>query len=230
MHSPDRRYWWDGAVWVLAVSADGRLWFDGREWVSNPLRAPAHRREPTKWTRPLQLLVVAVAVLSSISVVATLPYALSVMPPTVVYGPADVPPAEAQQMIQSSRVFMTASFIAAVAFGVGIMIVMIVGALYRWMWAFWLALVMFGLSTIGIILASGFGLLASVGVTLPGPPGPTTAHVPPVPAGLQISGWLLNAAETLTFILLLIAAVRIGPWGCRNEIAEDPSPPSARPG
>lgn len=31
-HTPDRRWWWDGARWVPAFSDDGRRWFDGVAW------------------------------------------------------------------------------------------------------------------------------------------------------------------------------------------------------
>jgi hypothetical protein len=156
---------------------------------------------------------------------ATLPYVMSVMmQPTIVFAPADVPPAEAQQLLQNVRVFMTATVIASFATVVVITILMIVGALRRWTWAFWVALVIFGLSAFGVVLEAILGLLSLIGVTLPAPPGAVPVQAPPKPVVLQISGWLLNAVETLTFVLMLIAAVRIGPWACRNEIAEDLPP------
>ncbi len=77
MHSPDRRYWWDGSKWSLAVSADGGLWFDGQNWVANPLRPPARRRVPTKWSLPLQWLVIAVTVFGFALFAATVPVAVS---------------------------------------------------------------------------------------------------------------------------------------------------------
>ena len=35
-HSPDRRWWWNGATWVPACSPDGSLWWDGRQWTRVP--------------------------------------------------------------------------------------------------------------------------------------------------------------------------------------------------
>src|SRR5215831_12708582 len=62
VHSPDRRYWWDGRRWQLAVSPDGHQWFDGTRWMPNPLAPPRVWNRPTGWTRPLQVAVVALTV------------------------------------------------------------------------------------------------------------------------------------------------------------------------
>jgi hypothetical protein len=168
---------------------------------------------------------VAIGALSSVSIIASIPYVLSVMPPpTVVFAPADVPPAEAQHMLESVQLFTTATIVLVAAISVCITILMIVGALRRWTWAFWVALVIFGLGAFGTILGAILSLLSLIGVTLPAPPGAVPVQAPPEPVVLQIGGWLLSAAETLTFVLMLIAAVRIGPWACRNEIAEDLPP------
>jgi hypothetical protein len=127
-------------------------------------------------------------------------------------------------MLESVQLFTTATIVLVAAISVCITILMIVGALGRWTWAFWVALVIFGLGAFGTILGAILSLLSLIGVTLPAPPGGVPVHVPPEPVVLQIGGWLLNVAETLTFVLMLIAAVRIGPWACRNEIAEDLPP------
>jgi tetratricopeptide (TPR) repeat protein len=48
--SPDRRYWWDGSVWLnadasaptnAARSSDGNWWWDGTEWRPVPITAAA---------------------------------------------------------------------------------------------------------------------------------------------------------------------------------------------
>ena len=63
--SPDGMYYWDGQQWVSTLSHDGRTRWSGTAWVptgqvyGTPAFRPAERtkREPTSWTRPLQLTV-----------------------------------------------------------------------------------------------------------------------------------------------------------------------------
>src|SRR5260370_35436956 len=45
------------------VSADGQFRWDGQQWV--PL--PTNYREPTSWTRPMQLITAALFAISAIS-------------------------------------------------------------------------------------------------------------------------------------------------------------------
>src|SRR6266851_2278917 len=45
------------------ISADGQFRWDGQQWV--PL--PANYREPTSWTRPMQLITAALFAISAIS-------------------------------------------------------------------------------------------------------------------------------------------------------------------
>lgn len=164
MHSQDRRYWWDGSSWRLAVSANGRLWFDGREWVSNPLRPPVRRRVSKRWTHPLQWLVVIVAVLSFALMIAEISFTLSMISAIPQTLPEGITPAEAELWLRVTLIAM-----GLIAFG--LLILVVVGALRRWTWAFWLALVLNGLGTVLIVLSFVFGLLALVGVTFPGPSG-----------------------------------------------------------
>jgi hypothetical protein len=55
LHTPDRRWWWNGTTWIGAYSADGRWWFNGFRWT--PV-APAWRR----WTFPTGLITVGLGV------------------------------------------------------------------------------------------------------------------------------------------------------------------------
>ncbi len=63
--SPDGMFLWDGRQWVSTLSPDGRSRWNGTTWVptGNALGVPAYHapgqslREPTSWTRPLQLMV-----------------------------------------------------------------------------------------------------------------------------------------------------------------------------
>ena len=56
---------------VGQISADGQFRWDGQQWI--PL--PANYREPTPWTRPMQLISAALFALSAvISVISTFIY------------------------------------------------------------------------------------------------------------------------------------------------------------
>jgi hypothetical protein len=187
---------------------------------------------PTKWTVPLQWLVVAVTVLSLGLFVATAPFVLSLisaMPQPVVVGPG-VSPSEAEQMASSFRVFAVATFAVEALIGFGLFVLVVMGALRRWGWAFWLALALYGLGAVGPVVGVIFHLLALIRVTVPPPPGAAPAHVPPEPFALVVAGGVVSVGQVLTFVLMLVAAIRIGPWACRREVAEEAPPGQQPPG
>lgn len=207
MHSPDRRYWWDGNVWRQAVSPDGRLWFDGAEWRPNPLRPPGRPRVPTRWTRPLQVAVVAVTLLGFGSFVAALPLVASMPIP----------------IDETERQFMVASLVfQAVVFGAAATLI-VVGSVGRWRWMFWAVLGVLGLNVVGVLVP----LLLGVAGLLPTrpPPGvilliPRPPHMPMV---IGAGGTLAQAAVPGLFVAMLVAGVRIGPWACRRAAAVAPA-------
>ncbi len=172
MHSPDRRYGWDGSKWSLAVSPDGRLWFDGQRWVPNPLRPPARRRAPTRWTRPLQELAIAVAVLGFGLFVGAVPFRLEqigALPPPALPPSAGVSPGEAERIAQVARSVAIGSLVIEGLIGLVLLVLIVVGALRRWRWAFWLALVLNGLGGLGLVMGALLGGLLLAGPGLPPP-------------------------------------------------------------
>lgn len=224
VHSPDRRYWWDGSQWLLAVSRDGQLWFDGTEWRPNPLTPPGIPLVPTRWTRALQAAVVAVTLLGFGSFVATLPLIASMPTPTVVVVPEGTSPEAAARFTQTMRPVMVASliFMAAIFGAVAALIVM--GTIRRWLWMFWVVLVLLGLNMLVNVLMP---LLLRVAGLLPAtpPPGVIPSRPPPVPMVVSVVGELVLAAAVVLFVAMVVAALRIGPWACRKAAEVAPAGP-----
>jgi hypothetical protein len=226
VHSPDRRYWWDGSEWRLAVSRDGQLWFDGTSWVPNPLKPPGLPRLPTRWTRPLQAAVVAVTLLGFGSFVATLPLVASMPTPTLVLVPEGTSPEDAARFAQTMRPVMVASLIfQAVLFGV-VAALIVIGSIRRWRWMFWAVLVLLGLNVVGLLIPLLLGVAGLMPVTPP--PGVIPTRPPPVPMVVGVAGTLAEAAAAVLFVAMVVAGVRIGSWACRRaaEVAPATGPPS----
>lgn len=218
VHSPDRRYWWDGRKWQLAVSPDGHQWFDGTRWIPNPLAPARVWDRPTRWTRPLQIAVIALTVIGFATFVWTTALAASAIPgPVVVAG--DVSPAQAAQLSRSFRASMIAGLVLNGVVLLALVALIVVGAMKLWRWAFWLTLVGFGL----VITVPLVGLAASVLIPIPRPPAGTMPPVPTFPLALGLANMLVLPATLLLFIWMLVVAVRVGPWGCRKAVEEQPN-------
>ncbi len=56
----------------------------------------------------------------------------------------------------------------------------------------------------------------------------TAARLPRPPVALALVGDVLNLAQLMTFVVMLLAAVRIGPWACRYEASEEVAPGPGR--
>lgn len=215
MHSPDRRYWWDGKEWQLAVSPDGHQWFDGTRWIPNPLAPPRVWYRPTRWTKPLQVAVIAVTVIAFATFVWTVALMVSTVPaPVVLIG--DVSPAQAAQLSQSFRASMIAGLVVNGVVLLALVVLIVAGALKRWRWMFWFTLVGFGLFLIGPLV----GLFMSVLIRIPRPPAGTIPPVPTFPLALRLASILVLPAVLLLFIWMLVVAVGVGPWACREAIEE----------
>ncbi len=66
-------YYWDGQRWVSTLAPDGRHRWSGTEWVRvermaylAPSQSRPSLREPTNWTRPLQIAIAARYAVSAI--------------------------------------------------------------------------------------------------------------------------------------------------------------------
>ncbi|MGA8923583.1 MAG: hypothetical protein WB682_10600 [Candidatus Dormiibacterota bacterium] len=220
--SPDGMYYWDGQQWLSTLSLDGRNRWNGEAWVPTGPPSPAMSyqqpqpsvRQPTSWTRPLQLTVAAWYGLSAL-------YALSL--PFWMAGPmtqavkqsinqsiqrqqqlnptVSPPPPGLADTISSMIGGIT--WVAAI-FGVAICLVVIIGALNRWTWLYYVLLVFLGLSAISLPInlvsaAGGSALSGASGFSMP--------------AWTYWLGLVTSIPSAALFVWMLIALVRRGPWG-----------------
>ena len=178
------------------ISADGQFRWDGQQWV--PLERSY--REPTPWTRPMQL---AAATLFGISVIS------SIMT-TLIFVNHDtmVKALRAQQVSLPSGTSIDDLANISVAFTYGIVvffavleIVAAIGSYLGWRWMFWAALVLFGLSGI-----SAFTNLAALG----------SPDRSAVPIGGLIASELFSLLSLAMFIWMLIGAIKYGPWAMKR--------------
>jgi hypothetical protein len=211
-------YYWDGQQWVSTLSHDGRTRWNGSAWVpAGQMSGPpmyqqpqVTRREPTSWTRPLQYAVAGFYALQALYSL-TLPFWMS--------GPVSQamtqsmerqqqlnprgspPPAEVASMMTS--MMSVALWIAAVG-ALAISVVVIIGALKRWTWMYYVVLVFLGLSTISaplnlISAATGSSMNAAPGFSLP--------------TWTYAVGAIVAIPTAALFVWMLVALVKRGPWG-----------------
>ena len=219
--SPDGLYYWDGTQWQSTLSHDGRTRWNGSEWVATQGTgswpgakvAPAGIREPTSWTRPLQYAVAGWYVLSAIYAVS-LPFWMS--------GPMsqamNVSIQRQQQLnpqasplpdnFASTMGSVTTGVLWVVAvIAVVICLVLVIGALRRWTWVFYVVLVFLGLGAISapvdlIDAISGSSISAASGFNLP--------------SQFYWAGVLVSIPDIALFVWMVIALARRGPWAMRR--------------
>jgi hypothetical protein len=181
---------------VGQVSADGQFRWDGTQWV--PI--PRGEREPTPWTRPMQLAVAGFFVLETAFSVLTAALFInhdSMLRVMQAQGTSIPAGTDINTIINVSIVF---AWVVVAVIGV-IELVTALGSYLRWRWMFWVALVLLAFGAIGAITNLN-----------------TFAHPQssPVPVwGVAISE-LLSIASLALFIWLLIGAIRYGPWAMKK--------------
>src|SRR5713226_7528529 len=171
------------------ISADGQFRWDGQQWV--PLAA--NYRQPTPWTRPMQLISAAVFAISAIASV--------VVAFVFINHDSMLRAIKASSPPSGTDLETAVNFGVAIAFGVVIFfalceLVAAAGSFLGWRWMFWAALVLFGLN--GISVFTNLGPLSR----------PDTSAVPVT--GLWISE-LFALLSLALFVWMLIAAIRYGP-------------------
>ncbi len=178
------------------ISADGQFRWDGQQWV--PL--PANYREPTSWTRPMQLITAALFAISAISgVLITIAFVNHDSVLRAIH-------AQGTQIPVSTSVDTVVNITIGVTYGVAIFfsllyLVAALGSYLGWRWMFWAALVLYGLS--GITVFTNIGSFAN----------PDRSPIPV--AGLIISE-LFAVLGLAMFVWMLVAVIKFGPWAMKK--------------
>ncbi|HSS60242.1 MAG TPA: hypothetical protein VLK30_02155 [Candidatus Limnocylindrales bacterium] len=181
---------------VGQVSADGQFRWDGVQWVPIPRGV----REPTPWTRPMQLAVAAFFALEAAFSVVT--SALFINHDSMLR----VMQAQGTSIPQGTDINTVINISIFFAWAVVIVIALLelfgaLGSYLGWRWIFWVALVLLGLGAIGAVTNLG-----------------TFAHpdTSPVPTwGVAVSE-LFSIASLGLFVWMLIGVIRFGPWAMKK--------------
>lgn len=178
------------------VSADGQFRWDGQQWV--PI--PKGEREPTAWTRPMQL---AAAALFAIDAVASVAFSLifethSAMVQVLKQQNSQLPPGMTiDQLADTAR----AVAIGVVVFIAVLALVAAVGSFLGWRWMFWAALVLFAFG--------GIGALTNIAAL-------TNPSSSAYPVWVLVVNELISIASAAMFVWMLIAAIKYGPWAMKK--------------
>jgi hypothetical protein len=178
------------------VSADGQFRWDGYQWV--PI-APG-TREPTPWTRPMQLAAAglfAVEAVSSVIVTVAFVNHDSMLKAINAQG-TKIPAGTSVDTIINIAI---ASTIGVVVFWAVCQLVGAVGSYLGWRWMFWAALVLFGLG--------GLGALTNLATLFR----PDTS---PIPLPAELVSELLSILSLALFVWMLIGMIKFGPWAMKK--------------
>jgi hypothetical protein len=181
---------------VGQVSADGQFRWDGVQWV--PI--PRGTREPTPWTRPMQLATAAFFTVNALFAVVT----------SLIYINHDtmlrVLQAQGTSIPQGTDIntVINISIFFAIAVVVVIAVLELVAALgsyLGWRWMFWAALVLLALGAIGTV--TNLGNFARPDAS-------------PIPTwGLAVDE-VFSVGSLALFVWLLIGVIRFGPWAMKR--------------
>lgn len=181
---------------VGQVSADGQFRWDGLQWV--PI--PRGEREPTPWTRPMELAVAGFLVVETVFSVLTSALFVnhdSMLRVMQAQGTSIPAGTDINTVIDISIVF---AWVVVAVIGV-IELVAALGSYLGWRWMFWVSLVLLAFGALGAVTNIN-----------------TFAHPQssPIPTwGVAISE-LLSIASMGLFVWLLIGAIRFGPWAMKK--------------
>jgi hypothetical protein len=178
------------------VSADGQFRWDGQQWV--PI--PRGEREPTAWTRPMQLAAAGFLVFETLFSILTSALFInhdSMLKVMQAQGTSIPAGTDINTIISVSIVF---AWVVVAVIG-AIQLVAALGSYLGWRWMFWVVLVLLAVGAIGAVTNLN-----------------TFAHPQssPVPTwGVAVSE-VLSVASLALFVWLLIGAIRYGPWAMKK--------------
>ena len=178
------------------ISADGRFRWDGQQWV--PLASGL--RQPTPWTRPMQIAAAALCVLTAVvGVIFTLIFVNhdSMLAAIKAQG-TTIPSGTSVDTVVNLAIAGTIGF---VIFFAVLELVGAVGSYLGWRWMFWAVLVLFAFD--------GLGALTNLGVVFQ----PTKS---PFPIAPLLINEVLSVAGLAMFVWMLIGLIKFGPWAMRK--------------
>ena len=181
---------------VGQISPDGLFRWDGQDWT--PLARGY--REPTSWTQLLQRTAAAYMLLAAIEQLVST--ALFTNTASIEKATRAQQPSLSDEQIHAAAQLGVALGWATVIVLSCIMILLAVGSLLRWRWAFWVALVWLALSS-GIGVATGPAALASNVLQVQ-------------PKGSIAVGLVFGVAGLALLVWFIMAAARYGPWAMRK--------------
>jgi uncharacterized membrane protein (DUF2068 family) len=215
-------YYWDGQAWRSALSPDGRFRWDGAAWTpvgamaATPYGFGPPQREPTSWTKPLQLAVAGWYVWSILFTLAEPFWAggmmgdlfnQSIQRQQQVNPEVSPPPAE---FVNAMTGLMTATMWVVVVIYAAIFAVIIVGTWKRWVWMYYVVLVLLGLTS---LLVPVQVLDAFITPSLASSMGMGFMSIPAWLYPLAIGTGVLAIG---LFVWMLVALVKRGPWAMRR--------------
>jgi hypothetical protein len=180
---------------VGQISADRQFRWDGSQWV--PLAT--NEREPTPWTRPMQLISAALFVLSAVgSLITTFIYVNHDSMLNAIKAQGTLPSGTDVDSAVNVAIGITYGFVIFLAV---LWLVAAVGSYLGWRWMFWAALVLYGLSAI-----SAFTNLSTL----------SNPSRSPIPAPGLIVSEVFSLIGLGLFVWMLIAAIKYGPWAMKK--------------
>ncbi|MDQ6790586.1 MAG: hypothetical protein M3075_08030 [Candidatus Dormibacteraeota bacterium] len=177
------------------VSPDGQFRWDGQQWV--PLAT--NYREPTAWTRPLQLVTAAYLVIGLVYSVVTTALFLTAANMERVLRASNAN-LGGDQVSQAVNFSILAAWAVVIVLAV-VSLLLAVGSFLGWRWVFWVALVWLALNSVGVL--SNLNALANSGTQVE-------------PAGVEVGSLLLSLVALGLFIWFVVALVRYGPWAMKK--------------
>src|SRR6202165_7877 len=178
------------------ASADGQCRWDGQQWV--PI-APGSR-EPTPWTRPMQLAAAGLFAVEAVySVVVTVLFVNhDNMLKAIKAQGTQIPSGSSVDTVINIAI---AGTIGVVVFFAVCQLVGAAGSYLGWRWVFLVALVLFCVRGIGAL------------TNLPALFRPDTS---PIPLPAELISELLSTLSLAIFVRMLIGVIRCGQWAMKK--------------